>query len=135
MAASHGSAAYFAIQDSGGVSRDLSALIDESGIQKSADTADVSTGGSTSKKYIPGLKDGTIPVGGPWDPTIDGYLDGILAMERNFIYRPAGTGTGKVEYTGAAILTSYEPSTSVDDAARLSGEFQVTGNVTRALQP
>lgn len=135
MAAVHGSKAFFSIQDAGSVARDISAFIDDSGISKSADTADVSTGGSTSKKYIPGLKDATIPVGGPWDATVDGYLDGILAIERNFIYRPAGTGTGLVEYTGAAILNSYEPSTAIDDAGRFTGEFQVTGNVTRALQP
>lgn len=131
----HGSKAYFAIEDSGGVSRDLSAFLDESGINRSADTADVSTGGATSKKYIAGLKDGTIPIGGPWDSITDGYLDGILGVEREFIWRPQGTGTGNVEYTGQAILNSYEPGSSMDDAARMSGEFQITGDVTRSIQP
>lgn len=135
MPAAHGSKAFFSIQDSGGVARDISAFINESGISRSADVADVSTGGATSKKYIPGLKDATIPVGGPFDTTVDGYLNGILGMERNFIYRPQGTGTGLVEYTGAAILQSYEPSTPVDDAGSFSGELQVTGDVTRTIQP
>lgn len=131
----HGSKAFFSIQDSGGVARDISAFIDESGLNRSADVADVSTGGATSKKYIAGLLDGTIPIGGPWDATVDGYLNGILGMERNFIWRPAGTGAGLVEYTGAGILQTYEPTSAVDDAGRLSGEFQITGNVGRALQP
>lgn len=135
MAAVHGSKAVFTVQDSGGVVRDLSAFLSSSGLQRSADTADVSTGGTTSKKYIPGLLDGTIPIEGPWDATVDGYLNGILGVERNFVYNPAGTGTGLVTYTGAAILTSYEPDTPVDDAGGFSGEFQVTGTVTRALQP
>lgn len=130
----HGSKAFFSIQDSGGVVRDLTTLLDQSGIARSADTADVSTGGSTSKKYIGGLLDATIPIGGPVDVTMDGYLNGILGMERNFVYRPQGTGTGLPEFTGAAILTSYEPDSPVDDAARMTGEFQVTGNVTRTVQ-
>lgn len=131
----HGSKAFFSIQDSGGVVRDLSALIDQSGLPRSADTAEVSTGGTTSKKFIPGLKDATIPIGGPFDVTVDGYLNGILGMERNFVYQPQGVGTGLPSYTGAAILQSYEPDTAVDDAGRFSGEFQVTGDVTRAIQP
>lgn len=131
----HGSKAYFSIQDAGAVARDISAYIDTSGLPRKADTAEVTTGGMTSKKYIPGLLDATIPVGGPFDPIVDGYLTGILAVERNFIYRPQGTLSGLVEYNGAAILQSYEPATDVGDAGRFSGEFQVTGNVTRILQP
>jgi hypothetical protein len=135
MPAVHGSKATFTVQDSGGTVRDLTGFLDTEGLARSADTAEVTTGGSTSKKYIPGLKDATIPVEGPWDVTVDGYLNGILGMERNFVYRPAGAGTGLPEYTGAGILTSYEPETSVDDAGRISGEFQVTGDVARAIQP
>jgi hypothetical protein len=135
MAPVHGSKTVFTVQDSGGVVRDLSTYLTESGLPRSADTAEVTTGGATSKKYIPGLKDGTIPIAGPWDATVDGWLNGILGVERNFVWNPAGTGTGLVTYTGAAILQSYEPGSSVDDAADLSGEFQITGDVTRALQP
>lgn len=130
----HGSRAFFSVQDSGGVVRDLSAFLNESGLPRSADTAEVTTGGNTAKKYIAGLKDGTVPIGGPYDATVDGYLDGILGVERNFVYRPAGTGAGLPEYTGAAILTSYEPASPVDDASSFSGEFQLTGDVARALQ-
>lgn len=134
MAAVHGSSAYFSVQDSGGTQRDLSTYLSESGLARSADTADVSTGGSTSKKYIAGLKDATIPISGPFDATVDGYLAGILGMTRAFIFRPAGTGSGLPEYTGSGILTSYEESSPVDGAATLSGEFQVTGDVTRTVQ-
>lgn len=131
----HGSKAYFSIQDSGSVARDITTYINESGIARSADVAEVSTGGVLSKKYIGGLLDATIPIAGPFDGVIDGYLNGILGLARNFIYRPQGTGSGLVEYTGSAILQSYEPSTPIDDAGTLSGEFQVTGDVARALQP
>lgn len=132
----HGSKAFFSIQDSGGVVRDLSALLDTSGLPRSADTAEVTTGGMTAKKYIAGLVDGTIPIGGPFDPVMDGYLNGLLGFgERTYVYRPQGTGTGLVEYGGSAILTSYEPDTAVDDAGRMTGEFQLSGPATRTIQP
>jgi len=135
MVAVHGSKAFFSVTDAGAVARDLSGYIDESGLPRSADTAEVTTGGMNSKKYIPGLLDGTIPIGGPLDVTVDGYLNGILGMaDRTFIYRPQGVGTGFPSYTGLCILQSYEPSTPVDDAGTFSGEFQLTGDVVRTVQ-
>lgn len=131
----HGSKAFFSITDVGSVARDLSGLLDSSGLPRSADTAEVTTGGMTSKKYIGGLLDGTLPIGGPFDPVMDGYLSGILGLERTYIYRPQGTGTGLVQYGGLAILTSYEPDTSVDDAGRMTGEFQLSGDAARTIQP
>lgn len=134
MAATHGKNAKFRITDAGSTLRDISAYLTDAGLPRSADTAEVSTLGMNSKAYIPGLLDGTIPISGPWDATVDGYLAGILGMERPFEYEPAGTGTGKVKYSGDAILTAYEPSTGVSDAGRFSGTFQVTGDVTREIQ-
>lgn len=135
MAATHGSKAVFQVQDAGSTLRDLSAFLTEAGLPRSSDTAEVTTLGALSKKYIPGLKDGTIPIAGPFDPTVDGYLAGILGMERNFEYYPAGSPASatKPKYTGACICTSYEPSSPVDDASTFSAEFQITGDVTRAI--
>jgi hypothetical protein len=131
----HGSKAFFSVQDSGGTQRDLSALLSETGLNRTADTADVSTGGVTAKKYIAGLIDATSSLAGPFDGTLDGYLAPILGMERAFIYRPQGAGTGLVEYTGSGFLATYEVTTSMDDAGQMSGEFQVSGPVTRTIQP
>lgn len=131
----HGSKAFFSITDSGGVARDISALIDDSGLDASADTAEVSTGGSLSKKFIAGLKDATIPLGGPVDTVLDGYLWGILGMDgRTFVYRPQGTGTGLPAYTGSCILNTYSIASPVDDATRVTGEIQCSGDITRSIQ-
>lgn len=136
MAAVHGSKAKFSVQDSGSTNRDLSAYLTSAGLPRSADTAEVSTLGVTSKAYIPGLKDGTIPIEGPYDATVDGYLAGILGMSRTFTYDPQGTTpTGTPHYSGSAILTSYEASTPVDDAGTFTAEFQITGDVTRTTNP
>ena len=113
---------------------DVTAFPTSAGLPRSADTAEVTTLGSPSKAYIPGLKDGTIPIEGPVDVTIDGYLSGILAMIRPFEYNPQGTTTGLPSNTGNCILTSYEPSSPVDDASTFSGEFQLTGDVIPGAQ-
>lgn len=134
MAASHGSKAKFRVDDSGGTERDLSSYLSSVGMPRTADTGEVSTLGMTSKAYIPGLKDGTIPIAGPFDPTVDGYLEGILGVERDFQYDPAGTATGRVRYAGACILNAYQTDTPVGDPATFSGTFQVTGEVVRSIQ-
>lgn len=133
MVAAHGSKAQFSVEDASDQVRDLSSYLTSAGMPRSADTAEVSTLGMTSKAYIPGLKDGTIPIEGPLDATIDGYLDGLLGFEtpRAFTYDPQGTGTGTPHYSGECFLTAYEPSTGVDDAGTFTGEFQITGDVTR----
>lgn len=135
MATAHGSKAKFSITDSGGTVRDLTAFLTSAGMPRSADTAETSVLGLTSKRYIPGLKDGTVPIEGPFDVTVDGYLNGILGMVRVFTYDPQGTGSGTPHYTGNALLTSYETETGVDDAGTFSGEFQLSDDVTRTLNP
>jgi hypothetical protein len=133
MAFSHGSTAVFKVQDSGGTLRDLSAYLTSTGLPRETDVAETTTLGKTAKTYIPGLEDGSIPIEGPWEPTLDGYLDGIRRMTRNFEYYPAGTAVGAVKYSGACILTSYEINSEVEDANSFSGEFQITDTVTRAI--
>ena len=136
MAASHGSKAKFSVTDSVGTVRDLSAFLTSAGLPRSADTAEISTLGMGSKAYIPGLKDGTIPIEGPFDPVVDGYMSGILGFAaRAFTYDPQGTATGTPHYAGSCICTSYEASTPVDDAGTFTGEFQITGDVTRTTNP
>jgi len=136
MAAVHGSKASLKIGDSGSTLRDFSAYLTSTGLPRSADTAEVTTLGNSSKLYIPGLKDGTIPLEGPFDVVIDGYLDGILGFAaRVFEYCPQGAGVATTpKYSGTCILTSYEATTPVDDAGTFSAEAQITGPVVRTVQ-
>lgn len=137
MAFGHGSKAVFKIQDSGGVSRDISAYIRSASLPRSIDTAETTVLGLTAKTYIPGLHDATISIEGIWDPTVDGYLDGIagFATARTWEYHPQGTASGTIKYSGSCIETSYETSDPVDDVGTFTAEFQVTGVVTRATNP
>ena len=134
MAFTHGKDAALKVSDSASTLTDVSSYLKSTGLPRQADVAETSTLGSTNKTYIPGLLDGTIPLEGQWDPTIDGILAGIVGGTAGaFSYYPAGTATGSVIYSGSAICTSYEITTGVDDVAQFSAEFQISiaSGVTR----
>jgi len=136
MAFTHGSKAKFSVHDSSATLRDISSYLTSTGLSRMADMAETSALGTTAKTYIPGMTDGTIPLDGQFDPTIDGYLSPLLGFETplSWEYFPAGTPVGvtKPKYSGAAFLTSYDIETGTDDKAGISGELQLTGAVTRA---
>lgn len=134
MAFSHGSKAAFLITDVGGVERDISAFLTGVDFEPTADMAETTTLGKASKTYISGIKDGKFSVEGKYDPTPDGYLEGILGdfgTARTFKYGPTGSTAGLTRYTGTCFLVGYRISTPVSDAASFSATFQVTGDVTR----
>ena len=133
MAFTHGKNATFWITDAGSTLRNITAYLNTAGLTRNADLAETSTLGSTYKSFVGGLIDGKIPISGLWDPTVDGYLTGILQSSKAFEYFPAGLGTGNIKESGNCILTSYEISTGLDGAATFSGEFQVDGAITRAV--
>jgi len=133
LAFTHGKAATFWITDAVPTLRNITTYLDSTGLTRSADLAETSTLGSTYKSFVAGLIDGKIPLSGLWDPTVDGYLTGILLLSKAFEYFPAGFGTGNVKEAGNAILTSYEISTGLDGAATFSAELQIDGAVTRTV--
>lgn len=135
MAAGHGKNAVFKITDAGGILRDISAYLTGANFDPTADVAETSGLGATSKTYVAGLKDATLGVDGLIDPTTDGYLFGILGLAKAWEYHPQGVVTGTPKYTGSGILTAYSPSTSLDDAGKFTASLQVTGDVARALNP
>lgn len=136
MAFSHGSRAKLYLDDDGGVERDVSAYISETGLTRELDTADVSALGNTHKAFITGLADGGFELNGHYDPTVEGYLNGLIVygqtngVGRQFKYFPAGSATGKTYYDGTAVCTSFNVSTSVDDKASFTSEFKVSAEPT-----
>ncbi len=136
MAFSHGTLAVLKVDDSGGTLRDLSSYLTQETLQRTAAAEDVTTQGKTAKVYIPGLADGTIPLEGNFDPTVDGYLAGALrvpALEYEFY--PAGepVGATKPKYSGLCILTAYEIRTGVGGKATITGSLQLSDTVTRVV--
>lgn len=106
-----------------------------------AELLETTTFQATGKTYMVGFKDNKISLQGRWDATIDGHLQPILGASEptgqpaaegfDFEYGPEGTTSGKVKYTGKAVLTKYGRTGSVNAVSGFSAELQITGDVTR----
>ena len=117
----HGKNAAFKIDDSGGTLRDISDVLTDVAVSRTADVAEVSAFSNSSKAYVAGLKDATITVSGSFDATVDGYLSAILGSEGSFEFYPIGTTGG---------MTSYDRTPDVGGAVSFTASFQVSGDVT-----
>ena len=126
----HGKSAAFKIDDSGGTLRDISNVLTDVAVSRSADVAEVSAFSNSSKAYVAGLKDATITVSGSFDATVDGYLKGILGASGSFEFYPIGTTGGNPKASGECIMTSYDRTPDVGGAVTFSAAFQVSGDVT-----
>lgn len=131
----HGKAAVFKVADNGGTLRDISNVLNSSGLNRQVDAAETTAFGASDKASIAGLRGASIPLGGLCDVTVDGYLAGILGHSTPVAWElyPQGSATTLPKYSGSAILTSYETSTEVGDVVKVSGELQVTGAITRTV--
>lgn len=126
----HGKNAAFKIDDSGGTIRDISDVLTDVSISRTADVAEVSAFTNSSKAYVAGLKDATMTISGSFDATVDGYLSGILGVEGSFEFYPIGTTGGNPKASGEAIMTSYDRTPDIGGAVTFSASFQVSGDVT-----
>jgi len=133
MAFVHGKDSVFKVDNSSGTLTDISTYVNSVDFPETADVAETSTLGDSSKSYIVGLKDATLSIGGLWDSTLDGVLGPVLGQSAtlSFEYHPEGTASGKIKYNGECILTSYSQASPVGDVVTFSADFQVSGDVTR----
>lgn len=133
MATAHGKDTVFKLDNGAGALTDISAYLMEAGLDRTVDVAETATFGDSAKEVIPGLKDGTIPLAGPFDPAVDVILDAAFgaATTKTFEYGPEGGTAGKVKYTGECICTAYSKKGTMSDAARITATLRVTGAVTR----
>jgi hypothetical protein len=128
----HGKSVDFALDDTGGTSRNISDTLNSVDFPEVTETADTTAFGSSSRSFIVGLESATMSISGLWDSTVDGYMKGgTEPASRSFIYGPAGSTGGNVKYTGEAIMTNYSISSPVGDVVTYSADLQVTGAVTR----
>ena len=126
----HGKNAAFKIDDSGGTLRDITDVLTDVAVSRTADVAEVSAFSNSSKAYVAGLKDATITISGSFDATVDGYLRGILGAEGSFEFYPIGTTGGNPKASGECIMTSYDRTPDVGGAVTFTAAFQVSGDVT-----
>lgn len=129
---SHGKNTNFQIQDSGGVTRDISNVLRSVNFPRQADTAETTAFTSTVKSYVVGIPGATFSIQGMFDQTVDGYLQGIygMAAARGFVYGPQGSTAGNAKYTGSCYLTNYTITGGVSDMVQGNVDFQITGAIT-----
>ena len=126
----HGKNAAFKIDDSGGTLRDISNVLTDVSISRTADVAEVSAFSNSSKSFVSGLTDANLTISGSYDATVDGYLSGILGAEGSFEFYPIGTTGGNPKASGEAIMTSYDRTPDIGGAVTFTAAFQVSGDVT-----
>lgn len=139
MAFRHGKGSYFALATQGtpGTTVNISSYTDEVTLPRDVDMAEVTAFGDTVKKYIPGLPDSQISLGGHWDSTLDAQLAALVGFDTavNWQYGPEGNAAGRVRYAGTCFLSGYETSSPVGDKVSYSASLQQAGAITRDTWP
>ena len=133
MAFVHGKSSVFKLDNASGSLTDISSYVNNVDFPETADVAETSVLGASAKSYIVGLKDSTISLSGLFDATLDAIAGAVVGQSAplSFEYSPEGTASGKVKYTGEAIMTNYSLSSPVGDVVAWSADLQVSGAVTR----
>ena len=128
----------FLMDDTGSVQRDLSPYLTEvRGLPGRRALNEVTALGDSGAKFIPGLEDVTITLGGMFDNTATSGPDAVLgplrthASAADFEYGPEGSGAGDAKYSGACWVISYELRSRVGNLVEWSATLQVEGTVTR----
>jgi hypothetical protein len=116
---------------------DLSAFLNSFEGAATADTAEVTTFGSTAKSYVAGQKDATISLGGFFDgaaAAVDEVLAAALAGSSVVTLAAAGAGAiGNRAQVAQAIHTSYNVTAPVGDAVTITAEAQVSGGLASGV--
>jgi len=134
MAFDLGNKAVLKVADSGDVLRDHSQYLTGGTFTREVNALEATHLGDEDEKFLPGLKNSTFSEEGDFDPTIDGWLDGIRGhADQAFEYYPRGEASGMPKYAGVCMITSYEDSAETGELGKISAEFQVSGAVTRTL--
>ena len=120
---------------------DFSAYVRTVGLSRSRDMYDTTTLGLNDRRFVGGLRNNTTTFDGPYDPISDAFLDdAIQAQARDCKYWPAGKGAGGEEdadhpvYEGQYLISSYGPSTPVDNMAQFTANVQFSGPMTRSTE-
>ena len=132
MAVFHGKDGDVWLDAAGGSLTDYTGYCDSANLSLSADMAEKSVLGDTSKSYVSGLKDATFSIEGPYDSTIVAALNSALGSSatKSFEYYPNGKVTGRDVWSGECFCTSLTIDTNLGGVGRFSADFQVSGGAT-----
>lgn len=116
---------------------DLSAYLNNVDAAATADTAEVTCFGSSSKSYVAGTRDATLSLSGFFDGgvgAVDEVLSAALAGTAAVTIAPAGAGAiGNRAQLANVIHTGYTVTAPVGDAVSISAEAQVSGGLAGGI--
>jgi Phage tail tube protein len=127
--------AFFSVTSATGGVINLSSGLDDSNLNRTVGTADVTAYSDIDKAFIPTLREGTISVSGHANSTHSEKLDAMLGHSTgtSFVWGPAGsssTANTNRKYTGKAIVTGLNYTAPIADKVSVSMDLQVTGAIT-----
>lgn len=136
--ASAGTVSFFKLDSAAGSLTDFAAYIDDITVPTSIAQLDVSTMGTQSMSFIPGLIGGDqITIKGPYAAAVALHLGSLVSAQsagstHSFLYGPGGSVSGQAKLSGETLVASYTPAASVGGRVEWSASLQITGAVTAA---
>jgi len=112
------------VDDSSGTCRAISGKTNEITLRYTAEVPEVTGFGDVVKQRVAdSIRDVELTMSGFMDTganETDIVMYGILGGSTRFVLGPSGSGSGCVMYTACTILSSYEMSFTLMDAAKIS---------------
>lgn len=137
MAFKPGHSAYIGLDNAAGSVQNVSTYGDDFSFPQTVEQLEVTTFGSSVKRFIPGLAGGdTISLSGPLDVTLHSQIAGMLAAQAagttgfSILYGAGGSVASQPKQSAEVYVASYEVSTGVAGRAEYSCSLQVDGAVT-----
>lgn len=119
--------------------KDLSPFTTDSELNRTAGADDVTGYGSDDEVWDGTIRGGKLTASGKYDTSVAngprGVLRPLIRETVTYIRRGEGTGSGKPQDTGSAVLLSFVETNPVAGHVLWSAEFQLSGPVNSTAQP
>lgn len=118
---------------------DFSSYFNDVSASTTIETAETTSFGSSAKEYIPGLKDGSVSLGGLFESTAgegtDSYFDTVLGgtTKQKVIVAEEGHALGNRAVMLESDSTSYEVSATISDVVQANAEFQSSEGIEHGV--
>jgi len=114
---------------------DLSQYVADVRFDRDVASLEVTGGGDSSRKYIPGLKGATMSVTFVWDDSVaagslNAVIEGAYGTEVAWEYGPGGSATGQRKFTFNGFVSRVGVPLSVDGRVEMPVDIQISGDVT-----
>jgi hypothetical protein len=118
-------------------SNDLESYCDTAQIAAQLSTIDVTNLASTAAEWLTGFADWSIPIGGPWDATLDGFLapDAVTpGTKRDCVMTLTDAASTTITYTWTANaeIQDYNITSAPTEAIKWTATLKLSGAPNRA---